>query len=362
MDKKNALVIGINALFLIPNQVGGTEYHLRSFLKYLEKLDTTHSYVVFCNNENYSSFTFTNKNWNKVLCPVTAKNKVLRIIYEQSVLPCVAKQNGCTILHSYGYFGPVFGGFKKVITVHDANWLDHPEDNSFIQNFVLNVLIRAAVTTAAAVVTDSEFSSQRLQHFFPGLAQKLHIIWPGIDDAFANIYQTTLKRPLKPRYLLAVSALYPHKKMLYLLKLWEAISKKDPKLVLVVVGQHGTDAAEFQSILKKLDRVLYYPKVGYRELVAFYKFADLFVFPSVYEGFGFPVYEAYFSQLPILVGKRELYAIGVQAALTELDFEVDADSQKVLAMLSEGKQENDRKKLPEYTQSVHKLLKIFQSL
>ena len=185
MDKKNTRVIGINALFLIPNQVGGTEYHLRSFLTYIEKLDTVNSYVVFCNAENYDSFSFTHKNWTKVLCPVAAKNRVHRILYEQIVLPFVAEQKGCEILHSYGYFGPVFGGFKKVVTVHDANWLDHPEDSSFIQNCVLNVLIRAAVATADIVVTDSDFSSQRLQHFFPTIAQKLRIIWPGVDDEFA---------------------------------------------------------------------------------------------------------------------------------------------------------------------------------
>jgi hypothetical protein len=117
-------IIGINALFMIPHGVGGTEYHLRSFLLNLEKKDEQNTYIVFCNTENYSSFHFTNPKWKKILCPIHASFRPMRLVYEQCILPFLVMKYHCTVLHSFGYFGPIVCPVKHVITIHDVNWRD----------------------------------------------------------------------------------------------------------------------------------------------------------------------------------------------------------------------------------------------
>ncbi len=363
MDTQKPKVIGINALFLIPNEVGGTEYHLRSFIKHLQLQDTYNQYIIFCNRENYETFECTGKNWKKVLCPITARNRVLRIAYEQVLFPQLVQKNSCTLLHSYGYFGPITGAFKKVVTVHDCNWLDHPDDTPALQNFILHQLISRSLKSADKVVTDSEFSLSRLVHYFPQYSTKFVVIQPGIDDLFLKLLAEKTVSPVSEKYILCVSALYPHKKMLYLLDLWKEFSRHST-LHLVIVGQHGADEAQFLQKLPELERVHHYTKVDYKTLVALYKHAELFIFPSVYEGFGFPVYEAYAAGVLTIVGNADLYAKNIQSEFIKLSFSINSDSQliqKESQNLSKKRKSNSSK-LFLYQESVIELIELYSSL
>jgi len=359
MDNKNK-IIGINALFLIPNNVGGTEYHLRSFLKYLEKIDTENSYVVFCNEENFETFSFKSQKWQKVLCPIRSENRIARILYEQLVFPFVVSRHGCTHLHSYGYFGPVFGDFKKVVTVHDCNWLDHPEDTSKLQNFILDILIRVSVKTADLILTDSDFALKRLSHYFPNEKDKTQVIEPGIDDEFRKLLLQESIPLIKQHYILSVSAFYPHKNMLYLLDLWERFAVSNPDIHLIVVGQNGADEEKFTKKITSLKRTHFHRKVDYRNLLSLYKNAKCFIFPSVYEGFGYPVYEALAAEIPTIVGNGSLYLQKVRPQLEELTFELDEDTKLINHSLSSHKFEKQQVKIPTYELGVRKLIKLFR--
>lgn len=356
-------VIGINSLFLVPKDVGGTEYHLRSFLRELERQDTKNSYRVFCNQENYETFSFTNPRWKKVHCPVPARFRVLRLLYEQFVLPVQCWLLGITVLHSYGYFGPVLLPCKSVVTVHDANWLDHPEDGSTPQQFVLDVLIRLSVTRAQYVITDSEFSKSRLVHHLPQLRQKLKVLSPGVELEFLRLLTLNTRPKVHEPYVLCVSALYPHKRVPYLLDLWKRVYKELPNSTLVLVGKNGADEQEVRKRVKRQKNVKHFASVSFPQLVSLYAHARAFVHPSVYEGFGYPVYEALAAGLPTYVGNTELYSAEVQSELKQLTGDADRDSAMLVRDLQKklGKKKQ-RLSRATYESSVKKLIRLYQAL
>ncbi len=355
-------VIGINALFLVPNAVGGTEYHLRSFVKYLQQLKTEHRFVLFCNKENFETFSVDHPQWKKVLCPISGKARVARLLYEQVAFPLKVSAAGCAVLHSYGYFGPLWGNFAKVTTIHDANWKDHPEDTAWLQNQLLNFLITQSAHRSQLIVTDSPFSQARLQHYFPSLSERIKVVLPGLDEWFL----TLLTKPSEPKlvtdnYILCVSAFYPHKRIMYLLELWPKILAARPDLKLVLVGHNGNQLFELSDQLRATPGLYWFPKVSLAKLARLYHDAKMFVFPSVYEGFGFPVYEALNAGLPTIVGNKQPYLPDVQALLHEFTFSAEADAPKILKLLRTPKRVVHLKQLS-YHEGAKQILQLLETL
>lgn len=310
--------IGINTLFLVPNKVGGTEYYTRSFLKYLEKLDKENNYTVFCNRENYDSFEFKSDKWKKVICPVRGQNKIARILYEQLALPFQVFKERCNVLHSYGYFGPVFTHSKRIVTVHDANWKDHPDDVSPFEVFVLNILISLNIFSSHKIVTDSDFSKGRLIHWYPGIKNRIEVVPGAVDDDFLEELKKDSPPFVKGNYLLCVSAFYPHKRIPYLVDLFKEISIKDKEIKLVLVGRNGKEEQKVLDMIRGNERIIHFPKVKFIDLVNLYKNAKAFIFPSVYEGFGYPVYEALAAGTPTYVGNTDLYDTNIRKMINNV--------------------------------------------
>ena len=126
---KNKL-IGINLLFLIPGKVGGTEPYSRRLLEALVKHDKKNRYLLICNKENYHTF---NSDLEKVLVPINATNRPVRLITEQILLPMYLIWKKVDLLYSLGYISPFFTHCKSVVNIFDLNWHYFPEDFSFLQ-------------------------------------------------------------------------------------------------------------------------------------------------------------------------------------------------------------------------------------
>jgi len=356
------MIIGLNTLFLIPNEVGGSEYYTRSTINNLLKVDKKNHYILFCNKENIETFRFKTTSITKVLVPINAKNRFVRIFTENLIFPLIVKKYNCKILHSFGYSSPLWGKFKKLITIYDLNWKDHPEDNSIITNMVLNYLISNSIKKADRIVTTSNFSKNRLIKYFPKFRNKVIVIRAVIDNKFLKILSTKLNPPMSKKYILCVSAFYPHKMIIYLIKLWKKFTKTNKNLTLVIIGQHGKDQSLIEKQIATIDNIKWFKKISLKELVAFYKYSKLVIQPSVYEGFGYPVYEAIACGKNVLVGKKELYHSSILEHLNKLSFNIVKDV-KLLKSLS-----NNRKpiKTDMYNQndllSTKKIINLYSNI
>lgn len=348
-------VVGINALFMIPNQVGGTEYYLRSYIESFSKIEDKISFVIFSNLEAANTWGHLPSNWKIVVCPLPAKSRILRLLYEQLILPWQVKKNHCQILHSFGYFGPFWGAPKLITTIYDANYLDCPEDFSTLTIFLLSFLVKYSIKKSSTIITSSTFSKARLSYFFPGFSHKIRVIWPGINPVFAPKNDTDSHF----EYFLCVSAFYPHKKIPYLLTLFNKYHQKNPKSKLVLIGQNGKEEQLIASMISKSSGVSWRKKVTLPELVKLYQEAIGVIQPSVYEGFGYPVYEAIACAKPVIVGAKKLYKKSIHPCLTELNFNTEQDIEK----LKELSTHTDKCKLDlTYLESAQELLELYHEI
>src|SRR5687767_8251926 len=114
-----ALRIGVNALYLIPGGVGGTEIFLRNLLAALAEIDSTNKYVIFSNRETKDDLAPSAPNFVWVQQSVTASNRPVRILWEQTRLPFAAAQHRLDVLFNPGFTAPILCPCPQVTVFHD---------------------------------------------------------------------------------------------------------------------------------------------------------------------------------------------------------------------------------------------------
>ena len=145
--QEEEMKIGINTLFLIPGEVGGTETYLRQTLLAMAEFCPGVSLVLFTNRENdpvlkkdlsgFKQVTFVRLDFG-------ASNKSARITREQTELPGKVREAGVDVLWSLGYTAPFFSPCPQVVTIHDMQYKTYPEDLSFRARIVTDVLVKIA--------------------------------------------------------------------------------------------------------------------------------------------------------------------------------------------------------------------------
>ncbi|MBP9699682.1 glycosyltransferase family 4 protein [Candidatus Woesebacteria bacterium] len=351
--------IGLNLLFLVPNQVGGTEYLTRNFINLLRN-DSANTYILFCNQENAPTFTFSAKNISKVVCSVRASNRIIRLLYEQFILPFQVANANCTLLHSFGYTAPLFLTSSSIVTVHDANWIDHPEDFTFFSRMMTHFLVSLACLKSKTIITDSDFSKLRLSTHLPWAKKKIKVVSPFVPSEVCSPPFEQLPKKLDGTiFALCVSAHYPHKQIPYLLKMWNQVHALQPTAKLVLVGQHGKDHPSVLKLIADQESVIYYPKVSFPLLKSLYHFAHVFIHPSIYEGFGYPVYEAGANNCPVIVGKKSLYPSRVASRFLELTFDENQDAKQIIPYLQLPRKSINIP-LPAANDSLKTLLQVYE--
>lgn len=334
--KSDRINRAINILFLVPNEVGGTEYHARSYIDAFGKIDKKNKYIVFVNKEAFPTFSKVASNISIISCPVSGRSRVARILYEQFVLPIQLLLHNCSVLHSFGYWGVIFSPIRQVVSIHDVNWRDHPEDMNLLTRIVTKALCELSLFIAAAIVTSSSFSKKRLLCHFRWSSKKVFVIKSGIDEQLINKLENAENLNSLKKYILCVSPFYPHKRIHYLLDVWQEITKLHSDITLVLVGRRGRDESSVLQRITQLENIQHVPKVSLDRLAQLYRGANAFVFPSAYEGFGYPVYEAAAAGLPIVVAKKHLYDASIYDRLSEFTGNAKQDAELVVSCMHTG--------------------------
>lgn len=294
--------IGLNALFVIPGKVGGTEIYVRNLVRALAA--TPHEYVLYLAREATGTFGALPGNVREISCAVKAEFRPARIAYEQTALPLRARQDELHLLHSLGYTAPLVLGCPGVVTLHDLNYHFHPEDWTRVGLHANRVLVPLSARRSTRVLTISESSRTAIRDVLRIPDSRVDVVYHGIDGNLVPA-DTDARRVVREKYkldgdyLLSVTASHPHKNLDGLLAGYElacATWREPPPLV--VVGIRGRDHARVEAHRGR-GRVVVTGWVDDIELSALYREARLFVFASKYEGFGFPVLEAMSAGVPV---------------------------------------------------------------
>lgn len=304
--------IGINTLFMIPGEVGGTETYLRQTLIEIAAQFPKHPLVLFTNNENHVTFERDLADFGHVtLAPLkfNAVNRAARIIREQTTLPDAAKRNGVKVLWSPGYTAPYGCACPQVVTIPDMQYKTHPQDLTRVARVVTDLLVNAAARRCQRIIALSEFSRGEILRFTAAQGDRVDVVPLAASPEFGAMLSLERRRellaPLLPAdrpYLLSVAASYPHKNLPALVRAFNAIQAAVPH-TLALVGNDGLGEGALQEALRELpepSRVVRLRKVPRAALIALYQGCDVFVFPSLYEGFGLPVLEAMTAGVPVV--------------------------------------------------------------
>jgi glycosyltransferase involved in cell wall biosynthesis len=291
------LRIGVNALYLIPGRVGGTEIYLRGLLGALAETDAFNRYFVFTNRETGRDLTPAAENFTEVRQPVRASSRPARILWEQTALPLWAAGLRLDAMLNPGFTAPLLAGCPQVTVFHDLQHLRHPEYFRWFDLPFWKFFLYWSAMVSRAVVASSEATASDLIEFYRLPASKVRVARLGVDPVFFELAQRRQPQP----FLLAVSTLHPHKNLDGLLRAFAEFRRERPDLRLVVCGLHGFFTGPLHELRDSLglrDAVDFPGWIPRQELHELFARAWAFIYPSLFEGFGIPVVEALAAGVP----------------------------------------------------------------
>jgi glycosyltransferase involved in cell wall biosynthesis len=215
---------------------------------------------------------------------------------------------------------PLAHPLPTVVTVHDLGYRHFPEAHPWRQRLYLEWSTRFSARRATRVIADSAATKRDLTRFCGVPEGKITVVYPGYDDALARVNAAAVRTRygLPENYFLHVGTLQPRKN---LMRLMEAVSQAPAPVCLVLAGRAGWMAAPITARARWLE---YVPD---EDLAGLYSGAQALVFPSLFEGFGFPVLEAMACGTPVICSNMSsLPEVAGQAALL-------VDPQDVQALL-----------------------------
>jgi glycosyltransferase involved in cell wall biosynthesis len=245
------------------------------------------------------------------------------------------------------YVGPPWHHGALVVTVHDLAFLRVPRSFPPLQAWRLRWQVSANARRAARVITDSEYSRQDIAAAYGIAADRIAVVWPGVDDPFPGALPDpaaldALKRDagIVHRYVLCVGRLNARKNLVGLLRAFERVrARLSEPAQLVIAGPRDYRADELDRAIAtspcRAD-VVRLGHVGEERLAALFSGATVFAYPSFFEGFGLPPLEAMACGVPVICsGVTSLPEVVGDAAVTVDPSSVDDIAAALLALLND---------------------------
>ncbi len=300
--------IGLNLVFLVPGETGGMEVVARELIPALVKAAPPGMrFTAFVNREATAA---GGGPWGELLpavtVPVSARNRVQWVLGEQALLPVLAARAGIELMHSLASTAPAWGRFRRVVTVHDLIYARFPEAHAGLRDKGMRVLVPGAVRRSHRVIADSQSTRDDLVELLGVGPERIDVVPLGLGSVQRE--PPLPEREVRARFdlgersvVLSLSAKRPHKNLLALIAAFARLPAEG-RPVLVLPGYPTAHERELRERARSLgvDGDVRFPAwVTDAELEGLWALARVFVFPSLYEGFGLPVLEAMARGVPV---------------------------------------------------------------
>jgi glycosyltransferase involved in cell wall biosynthesis len=222
---------------------------------------------------------------------------------------------GVDLFHATDHLLPYLARMPSVFTLYDLTYL-LTYTHSTLNRLFLTLMVPRFLQNAGAVITISESARHDLlRHYATDparsaapLAGKVHVVYGGVGPSFRpappdSQAETRTKYGLPEHFILTVGTIEPRKNLARLLEVYRALLDRHGEIGLVIAGRRGWRSGEFFARLDQLGlegKVILLNGVPDADLPALYSMAELFVFPSLYEGFGLPPLEAMACGAPVV--------------------------------------------------------------
>lgn len=366
--------IGIDIRALGTPHLTGIGKYIYHSIDNILKLDKDNQYFLFSSGMKqnpYAKLDFNATNVEHIHIPVSNKVLNFRLI---AGLGCKVCDNFLKDVDVFWMPNLNFYSFPKnkkvVLTVHDLSFLHSREFYSLKRRYWHKLIdVEKLTEIADHIITVSVNTKRDLMRFFSLPDEKISIIYPGVDympmeDKRANDLVSNLDLPEK--FFLYVGTLEPRKNISSIIQAFDKFHLKYPDIHLVIVGSKGWIYSKLLRQIKERSFIHYLDYVSSPLKDALYFKSQGLIWPSFYEGFGFPPLEAIAHQVPVVVSyKTSLPEISKQQAIYIDPYNV-SDIYRALVNLTEDKAliaklKNSAKdfKLPNWPEQTQKIIDVF---
>ena len=295
--------IGIDARKLHDFGIGT---YIRNLLRQLARLDERTDYVLLCRPEDCAAGLAYGRNFRPVPEPARPYS-----VKEQFSVPIDVRRERLDLFHAPHYVLPPLTPGRLVVTIHDCIHLMFPQ---YLPGRMSHAYARlsmwAAVRRSKRILTVSETSKRDILRFFDVPPDKITVIYNAIDEHFAvpptdeQIMHVRERYQLEDQFVLYVGNVKPHKNLERLIEAFSRVRRSGfDHLKLLIIGD---EISKHQALRRAVHRLMLHKYVRFlgfvpdETLAVLYRLAAVFVFPSLYEGFGLPPLEAMASGTPVV--------------------------------------------------------------
>lgn len=295
--------IGIDGRDLFRDEVTGIGRFVLNFLNGIKVEGKDHEYILFLNERNYFDIEVP-----------TIKKVVIRedstLTWDQILLPSALKKEKIDLLFSPYFKAPLLAPCKVIISILDVIPFAIDPYKSSIKTRLNRIAIKMFSHKAKKIITISDYSKKEITYYFKIPDEKIEVIYPGVGADFMPVqdperrFQVKRGYRISGEYILYVGNLKPHKNLIRLLHAYSLLPehiRKDFQLVIA-----GKKDENYGLLSKKAieigikEKVIFTDFIPDKDLPILYSGASIFIFPSLYEGFGYPVLEAMACGTPVV--------------------------------------------------------------
>lgn len=296
--------IGIDLTWLKPQKSGGVQVFIENLIEGFLKLEDENEYVLFLarDNQEYLSKIFNDKRITNVVCKTEALNVKKHLLWQNLFEYSVLKKHNINFCFFPVYEMPIYKckKIKNVTTIHDIQAYHYPEYFSKLENIWFRLGWQTAILNSDRIVAITEYTKQDLIKNFKHKNNIIAIHNPVVlnDTEIENFDLLKEKYNIKENeYYYTLSSMHKHKNLITLVKMIKEIKEKNyniPKK-LVISGVGGPNKEKLIETIKEMnleENIIITNFVFNKERNSLIKNSNVFLFPSIFEGFGMPPIEA----------------------------------------------------------------------
>jgi glycosyltransferase involved in cell wall biosynthesis len=215
-------------------------------------------------------------------------------LWEQLDLPLYLKRNGTPLLVNFANTAPLLYT-KQIVTIHDVAFKVNPR--WFSKGFALfyNFLIPNIIKRSSAIITVSNFSKSEIIKYYKVPDNKVFVVYNGVID-----FNGTNAKNSHGKYLLCVGSIDERKNLSTLISAFNSLNQTDLKL-LITGDKNSVFNVSIDGKSTDNNNIVFTGRVSDEDLSSLYRNATMFIYPSLYEGFGIPPIEAMYFNCPTIV-------------------------------------------------------------
>lgn len=343
--------IGINALYLLPGKVGGTEIFIRNLVRSIAEVDSSNEYFIFINRESRGVFDGTGPNFTVVECPINATSRPVRILWEQLVLPFQLKRRRIDVLYNAGMTAPFICPSVSLVVIYDLQHVNQPQNFPRYYLFFLRSIIYLSARTSEGIITISNHVKDDIVKHYRIPPEKVFVTYSAADlSSFCprdeeEVGRVREKYELPDRFVLYIASSLPHKNYRRLIEAFAELNRRDKGLKLVLIGARDYGAEVIRGTIKEMGlekEVVFLGWLPFEDLPPIYCASSVFVFPSLHEGFGIPIIEAMACGVPVVCSGIEPLIEVAGGAAHHVDPEsVESIAEGIRAVLEDSSLRDD---------------------